>query len=76
MKTHKFDGISFFAGLVLVIVGIVFLVPYRPTDLVDIFGDLGGWMLALFLLAVGLVVLAPAIAGLRHTGEDETNQTG
>lgn len=76
MKTHRFDGISFFAGLVLMILGIVFLVPYRPTDLVDIFGELGGWMLALFLLAVGLVVLTPAIAGLRDDGQDEEDQAG
>lgn len=74
MKTHRFDGISFFAGLVLMILGIVFLVPYRPTDLVAIFGELGGWMLALFLLAVGLVVLTPAIAGLRDDGQDEEDQ--
>lgn len=71
MKTHKFDGISFIAGLVLFIVGIAFLVPYRPVDLVEMFGDLGGWLLALFLLGLGLVVLAPAVAGMRGNGTEE-----
>ena len=76
MKTHEFDAISFLAGLVLALIGILFLVPYRPADLLEVVGDIGGWMLAAILVAVGLIVLAPAIAGLRRVGEDETDQTG
>lgn len=76
MKGHAFDAISFLAGLVLALTGILFLVPYRPTDLFEVVGDIGGWMLAAILVAVGLVVLAPAIAGLRNDGQDEEDQAG
>jgi len=61
MKTHRFDPISFVSGLVITLLGLAFLIPQTPVDVVDVLTDLGGWFWPVLLLAVGVAVLLPVV---------------
>lgn len=72
MKSHRFDAISFISGLVVALVGLVFLVPQTPVDLIDAVTSLGAWFWPVLLLAVGLAVLVPVFATRSSAEDDET----
>ena len=59
MKSHRFDAISFISGLVVALVGLVFLVPQTPVDLIDAVTSLGAWFWPVLLLAIGIAILVP-----------------
>lgn len=61
MKTHRFDPISFVSGLVITLLGLAFLIPQTPVDVVDVLTDLGGWFWPVLLLAIGVAVLLPVV---------------
>jgi hypothetical protein len=69
MKSHRFDAISFISGLVVALVGLVFLVPQTPVDLIDAVTSLGAWFWPVLLLAIGLAVLVPVF--VTKSGKDE-----
>ncbi|HWL50403.1 MAG TPA: hypothetical protein VNT92_11035 [Acidimicrobiia bacterium] len=71
MKSHKFDAISFISGLVAAIVGLVFLVPQTPVDLIDAVTSLGAWFWPVLLLAIGIAVLVPVFMARGHEDEDD-----
>ena len=72
MKSHRFDAISFISGLVVALVGLVFLVPQTPVDLIDAVTSLGAWFWPVLLLAVGLAILVPVFL----TQRDEKDEPG
>jgi hypothetical protein len=74
MKRHAFDGLSFFAGLVITGVGLAFLLVPDLFDLVDLFTDAGSWFWAVVLIAVGIAIIAPAVTkrSVSDTENDET----
>jgi hypothetical protein len=59
MKTHRFDAVSFFSGLVITLLGLVFLIPQTPVDIVSALTDLGSWFWPAVLLVIGIAVLIP-----------------
>lgn len=59
MKTHKFDTLSFVAGLAFTGFGLLFLIPNNTDALVDVFVDAGGWAWPLVLLGIGLAIVVP-----------------
>lgn len=61
MKTHKFDGVSFFSGLLIMAIGLLYLIPNTPSDIIDAITGLGGWFWPILLLALGVAVLVPVI---------------
>ena len=69
MKSHRFDAISFISGVVAVVVGLVFLVPQTPVDLIDAVTSLGAWFWPVLLLVIGLAVLVPVF--VTRSGDDE-----
>ncbi len=71
MKTHKFDGISFFTGLIFAAIGLLYLIPRDVSDIVDIFVDAGSWLWPVFFLAVGAAVLVPALRPRSSDTSDE-----
>jgi hypothetical protein len=73
MKTHSFDGLSFFAGLVITGIGLGFLLVPDVFELVDLFTDAGSWFWAVVLIALGIAVIAPAISR-RHSAEPENDE--
>ena len=76
MKTHNFDGVSFFSGLVITVIGLLFLIPNEPTDIFDAIGTLGSWFWPVLLLAVGIAVLIPVVIPSKRQDqiESETDQ--
>lgn len=69
MKTHRFDSLSFLAGLVMTLIGLVFLIPQDPSDVFAVFGDIGNWFWPVLFLAIGVAVLAPLAS--RGNGDEE-----
>jgi H+/Cl- antiporter ClcA len=61
MKTHRFDAVSFIAGLAFAILGLVFLVPDTPQEVIDVLLNSGAWFWPIALLVVGLAVIIPAL---------------
>lgn len=62
MKRHSFDGLSFIAGLVFAGIGLAFLLAPDAFETVNIVVELGSWFWALVLIAIGVAVIAPAVA--------------
>lgn len=73
MKTHDFDGVSFFAGLVLAAIGLLYLVPRDISSLIDVVVGAGSWFWPVLFLAVGVAVLVPAI---RKSGSSYSEKDG
>ncbi len=73
MKTHNFDPVSFFSGVTLTLIGLLFLLPGTPTGIFDAMGKLGSWFWPALLLAIGAAVLIPVV--LPHKGEDGDQST-
>jgi hypothetical protein len=73
MKPHRFDVISFISGLVAVVLGLAFLIPQTPVDLIDMVQSLGSWFWPALLVAIGIVVLVPVFAS-RSPADAEDEQ--
>jgi len=61
VKTHRFDGVSFFSGLFITLLGLVFLIPNAPSDIIDAIGGLGSWFWPILFVAVGVGILIPVL---------------
>lgn len=75
MKTHKFDPVSFFSGLAITVIGLVFLLANEPGDIFDAIGRMGNWFWPLLLLIVGIAVLIPALIPKKETDELESGSS-
>ncbi len=71
MKTHKFDIVSFLSGLVATGIGLMFLIPAEPGDILDAINDFGSWFLGAVFLAIGIAVIAPLLS--RSEREETTD---
>ncbi|HEX6298859.1 MAG TPA: hypothetical protein VF148_00130 [Acidimicrobiia bacterium] len=77
MKLHKFDPISFLAGLVIAVIGMAFLLLPELGNVIDLFTDAGAWFWPIVLLAIGLAILLPVLtrpAGLHNGDEPEDTE--
>jgi hypothetical protein len=74
MKPHRFDAISFISGVVAVVLGLVFLIPQTPVDLIDAITSLGAWFWPALLVVVGIAILVPVFASRRAEEEAEEHQ--
>jgi hypothetical protein len=72
MKTHNFDAVSFIAGLAFTIIGLVFLIPQTPQEIIDILLDSGAWFWPIALLVVGLAVIIPVLVPKKEEGAIES----
>jgi hypothetical protein len=63
MKVHKFDSLSFLAGLVITGIGLIFLLPPEISDIVDVLTSAGTWFWPALFIAIGIAVMAPMISG-------------
>lgn len=59
MRTHKFDILSFLAGLVTTAIGLVLLLSPNAGEVIDLLTDAGSWFWPVMFIAVGVAVLAP-----------------
>jgi hypothetical protein len=74
MKRHSFDAISFFSGLVIAVIGLMFLIPNTPQELIDAITDLGSWFWPVILLAIGAAIVIPVLIP-RSKDEDQSPTT-
>jgi hypothetical protein len=72
MKPHRFDAISFISGIVAVVLGLVFLIPQTPVDLIDAITSLGAWFWPALLVVVGIAILVPVFAS--RPAEEEVEE--
>lgn len=70
MKIHRFDALSFIAGLFITAIGLAFLLLPEVDDIIDFVTDAGSWFWPAVFIAVGVAVLAPLAA--RSTVSEET----
>jgi hypothetical protein len=75
MKTHRFDSVSFFSGVVITAIGLLFLLPDTPSDVIDAVTSVGNWFWPALLLAIGTAVLVPVFTRDRGAGKDEEDQS-
>ncbi len=59
MKSHRFDAISFISGLVITLLGLAFLIPETPVDIVHALTSLGSWFWPAVLMVIGVAILIP-----------------
>lgn len=76
MKTHRFDSISFLAGLLMTLIGLVFLLFPRFGDVIDVITDAGSWFWPAVFIAVGIAILAPMAMGRREPGDAAELENG
>lgn len=69
MKPHTFDPVSFFSGLVISGIGLLFLLPREPGDIFDFIGNIGAWFWPALLLTIGAAILAPI--AFRRPAQDQ-----
>ena len=74
MKTHRFDGVSFFSGLVITLLGLIFLIPTAPADIVDAIGRLGSWFWPILFVAVGVGILIPLLMPSKKEETEELEE--
>lgn len=71
MKLHRFDALSFIAGLFITGIGLVFLLLPEPGDIIDVVTDFGSWFWPAVFIAIGVAVLAPLAMRKSSDEEDE-----
>lgn len=71
MKMHKFDSLSFLAGLVITLIGLAFLLLPEVGDIVDVLTDAGAWFWPVVFIAAGIAILAPLASRAGGNGEPE-----
>jgi hypothetical protein len=74
MKPHKFDAISFISGIVAAVLGLVFLIPQTPVDLIDAITSLGAWFWPALLVVVGIAILVPVFVTRSQEVDTEDQQ--
>lgn len=76
MKTHKFDVLSFLAGLFMTGLGLTFLLLPEIDDIVGVLTDAGAWFWPVLLIVAGIAVLTPAIvrSSSSDSATDEEDQ--
>lgn len=72
MKLHRFDALSFVAGLLITGLGLVFLVLPEPGDIIDLVTDFGSWFWPVVFIAIGVAVLTPLLT--RRRAEEDPDE--
>lgn len=67
MERHRFDVLSFAFGVVYTLIGLIFLIPDTPFDLVDMVATSLRWVWPAAILLIGLAILVPLV---RQRGEE------
>lgn len=67
MERHRFDVLSFAFGVVYTLIGLTFLIPDTPFDLVDMVATSLRWVWPAAILLIGVAILVPLV---RQRGEE------
>lgn len=74
MKIHKFDGLSFLAGLIITIIGLAFLLLPDLGDIIDALTDAGTWFWPVLFLGIGVAILVPIV--IRSPDAEDVEESG
>jgi hypothetical protein len=74
MKTHRFDAISFISGVVITLLGLAFLIPQTPVDVVEAIASVTGWFWPVLLLVIGGAILLPVLLPKDEGAEKEEEE--
>lgn len=61
MKRHSFDVLSFAFGVIYTLIGLIFLIPFTPFDLVDTVALSMRWIWPVAVLVIGVAILVPVL---------------
>lgn len=61
MERHSFDVLSFAFGVVYTLLGLIFLLPMTPFDLVDMVSGSLRWVWPAAVLLIGVAILVPLV---------------
>lgn len=59
MERHSFDALSFAFGVIYTLIGLLFLLPMTPFDLVDMLSASLRWVWPAAILLIGVAILVP-----------------
>lgn len=61
MERHRFDVLSFSFGVIYTLLGLTFLLPNTPFDLVEMVTDSLRWVWPAAILVIGAAILIPLV---------------
>lgn len=61
MERHRFDVLSFAFGVVYTLIGLLFLLPMTPFDLVETLSASLRWVWPAAILLIGVAILVPLV---------------
>ncbi|MFP3913697.1 MAG: hypothetical protein ACLFWM_02395 [Actinomycetota bacterium] len=61
MKKHRFDPLSFAFGVIYTLIGLIFLLPLTPFDLVETVTASLRWVWPAAILLIGAAILIPLL---------------
>lgn len=72
MKRHEFDPLSFIAGIVLLGLGLLFLIPRATGDLIRFVSSAALWIWPVLFISVGIAILLPAALRMRKDESEDS----
>jgi hypothetical protein len=75
MKVHRFDALSFVAGLFITGIGLAFLLLPEADDIIDFVTNAGSWFWPVVFIAIGVAILAPLASRNRDSEEPDEPET-
>jgi hypothetical protein len=66
MERHRFDALSFAFGVIYTLIGVIFLLPDTPFDLVDMVAGSLRWVWPAAILLIGAAILVPLVRPKRE----------
>ncbi len=66
MERHRFDALSFAFGVIYTLIGVIFLLPDTPFDLVDMVATSLRWVWPAAILLIGAAILVPLVRPKRE----------
>lgn len=61
MERHRFDALSFSFGIIYTLIGLIFLIPNTPFDLVEVATNSLRWVWPAAVLVIGAAILIPLV---------------
>ncbi len=69
MEKHTFDSLSFSFGVIYAVVGLLFLLPATPVDLIEVMLSTSRWLWPAVILGLGAAIIVPALRSGESTDE-------
>lgn len=71
MKRHTFDALSFISGLLIAGIGLAYLLPEEPADIIDTLGAMAAWFWPTVFVLIGFALLAPLVTRTKQKESED-----